>query len=1058
LIISTIEVCLPLFNRTAVVINYHPTFLQTVIRQITVFLLLNLPGLTFADSQFRFKHLTTNEGLSQNSVYAIHQDKEGFLWFGTQDGLNRFDGIGFKIFKHRNDDTTSVSDSYILSIAEDENGNLWIGTRNGVNRFNKSTGKNRRYFFPEIFDNDFHQTVQEVFLDNEGDVVMILQDGMYSFSHKDNFELKKHIIKLSKDNPGLKVVQDAQNNYWVSRYRGISCITPNGKERYYPYPNDFQSGGFMVLRKNELWISEEERLLKFSLITTTFQQFSLRNEKNNSVRVLSVDSRQRIWVTTNERVILLTEESGGQFRQTDIKYKEEDDFGLSDKTVQSIYEDNAGLIWFGTIHGGVNIYDPLQSHFKTINETMLKSLLPVWTICEDSRKRLWFGTSGGLVRAIRRDTLKPITSYDALEEAFISFETLPIEELSTQISAIVEDNEHHLWLGVRGNGVVRYDARENKIHHYVHSENDTQGLANNSILSLRKTSNGDIWICTFNGVSIVRASDKTFHNLSPRDYDTTLSNYVIDVYEASDGMMWLSTGMGLLRYDKKNNSLESLQHRENDNRSLSYHIVTTCIKDEKNLWVATLGGGLNQFDKNSESFSHFTVAEGLQNDVLYGMVKDERGNLWFSTNEGISKFGTESKKVTNFGIEEGLRFKEFALNSFFKTSDGEMFFGGVGGVVVFHPDSVQENTFPPPIVLSDIKINYQSIDSSRSSLVHGSISIPKEIHLTYMEKSLTLEFVALNYRNSKMNSYQYKLEGFDEHWIIPERNLRVAHYTNLPSGEFTFIVRAANNSGVWNEQGLRIKIIVFPPFWLTWWFISLMSVAGLASIVVVVRSYSHRKLRRKLQELELQQKIQTERERISRDLHDNVGSQLVNIIAGLEIAEKYSSGSEQKSKALLESLKDDARTSMTQLRQTIWALKTQTMTLQQFADELEKYAWKQFSYQEAIRLEMIKQFDETITLSPIQVLHLFRITQEALTNCLKHSKASRVTLSLSTTSGTLSLSVRDDGRGFPELQTTPMNGNGRMNMERRVQELGGTFTCVNKNGVTVNIEIPLLHS
>ncbi len=990
-------------------------------------------------------------------MYAIHQDKEGFLWFGTQDGLNRFDGVSFKEFKHKNEDSTTLSDNYILAITEDYHNNLWVGTRNGVNRFDKTTEKVTRYYFPEIFENDFHQSVREIRIDNDSSVVMVLHDGLYSFSHHDNFSARNQIFRFEKDNPGLKVVQDVQNNFWISRTKGISCITLNKDELFYPYSNAIESGGFMVLRKNELWISDDEGLLRFSLQTKTIQRVPFENEKNNTVRFLYVDSHQRIWVTTNERMILLTEVLSGQFHQTNIEYKEGNEFGLNDKTIQTIFEDNSGLFWFGTAHGGVNVYDPLQSYFKTIDESMFKSLLPVWAICEDSRKQFWFGTSGGLVKATQRDTSKPVTSYEAIEDAFVSIEKIPIDLLSTQIYAIVEDDEHQLWVGVRGNGVVRYNVEKNRISHFVHSDNDTNSLVNNSVLSLRKTSTGDIWICTFNGISIFEKSIKSFRNLKLKSFDSTMSNYVLDVYEANDGTMWISSSTGIGRYNVKSHSFQFFKHRDDDSRSVSYNIITTCRQDKENkLWVATLGGGLNLFNDASDSFSYFTLDDGLPNEVLYGLTTDIQSNLWFSTNEGISKFNIESNKVTNFGIEEGLKFKEFALNSFYQNANGEMFFGGVGGVVAFHPDSVRENSFAPPVVLSDIKINYKSIDSSRASLVQGSYSTPKEIHLTYLEKSLTLEFVALNFRNSKMNSYQYKLEGFDEQWITPERNLRTAHYTNLPSGEFAFVVKAANNSGVWNNEGLRITIIVFPPFWLTWWFLSLVSVAVLGSVVIAVRSYSHKKLRRKLDALEVQQKIQTERERISRDLHDNVGSQLVNIISGLTIAERSPEITKDKTKSLLLSLQDDARNSMALLRQTIWALKANTLSVEEFSNELEKYIQKQCMYHEEITVRYESSFSRSVILSPIQVLNLFRITQEAFTNALKYSQAKNIFVSLSISDkNELMLVVKDDGIGMMQTVEDSFKGNGMMNMERRATELSGVFQCENKRGVTITVTVPL---
>jgi|GEM_PF-1396717 signal transduction histidine kinase/ligand-binding sensor domain-containing protein len=1007
--------------------------------------------------QFRFRHLTTNEGLSQNSVHTIHQDKEGFLWFGTQDGVNRFDGISFKIFKHSNRDSTSISDNYILCIAEDSCGNLWFGTRNGANRFDKKTETFHRYYFPDLFDFSFHQNIQVIVVDRDGNVLMMLPGVLYSFSPTDTFATPTLMTSFSNENYGIQILQDAKKNFWITLASGIVCLNSAREKHFFPFPKPMLSGGFIVARNDHLLISAEEKLLSFSLLSKTFSSVPLENESKNFLSSLFVDSHKRIWATTGRKIFLLSEISPSQFQQTIIMRNENDKFSLSDETAQCVFEDNAGLFWFGTMHGGVNVYDPLQSQFKTIDESLLKTFPTVWAICEDSRKIFWFGTSGGLVKAVRRDTSNLVTSYHSFEDAFRSLEIIPRNELSHQITAIAEDDEHQLWLGMGGNGVIRYHVEQNTFQHFVHSEKDTNSLTSNSVLSIKKISDGSIWVCTFNGISVFEQHRKSFRNLYVKNYDSSMVNYTLSIYEDAENNIWIVTSSGVARYNVRNNSMKIFRHQENAREGLSYNIVTSCLEDDNNnLWIATLGGGVNVYNKKNETMEYFSSEDGLSNDVVYGICRGKKNILWFSTNDGLSRFHTETKTFTNFGMEEGLRLKEFALNSFFQNASGEIFFGGVGGVVAFHSDSVEENTFVPPIVLSDLKINYKSVGEMSSSLVRGSFTIPEEIHLSYLEKTLTLQFVALNFRNAERNQYQYKLEGFDDNWIVPERNSRIAHYTSLPSGEFTFIVKASNNSGVWNNEGLRIKIMVFPPFWESWWFRSLMSVVIIGTVVYSVRSYSNRNLRKKLQALEMHQKIQTERERISRDLHDNVGSQLVNIISGLDIANRFSETSKEKTRTLLSSLKEDARTSMALLRQTIWALKTNALTLEQFSVELEHYVQKQCSYHEEIAFHSEKKFSQTIILTPIQVLNLFRITQEAITNTLKYANAKNIFLLLSLSEqNELLLSIQDDGIGFQENVSEMFGGNGLMNMERRAKELGGTFRCVNEKGITVEITLPL---
>ena len=361
-------------------------------------------------SQFRFRHITTNEGLSQNSVHAVFQDKEGFLWFGTQDGLNRFDGISFKVFKHSNSDSTSISDSYILSITEDSSNNLWIGTRNGANRFNKKTETFARYLFPEMFNFTFHQKISEIFVDRDGNVLMILPKGLYSFSPRDNFSTPTLLQAFTTGLTGIQIVQDGQNNFWMTTLNGVYCFNNKREEHFYPFSRQLKMGGLLALRGSDLWISSASQLMTFSVVSRTFDQFALANKKENNLQTFLIDSHNRIWVATEENIILLTEISPGNFQHTFIHYNEKDKFSLNDVNARCIIEDNSGLFCIGTMHGGVNVYDPLQSQFKTIDESMMKTLPTVWAVCEDARKIFWFGTSNGLVKAIRKDTSRVVTT------------------------------------------------------------------------------------------------------------------------------------------------------------------------------------------------------------------------------------------------------------------------------------------------------------------------------------------------------------------------------------------------------------------------------------------------------------------------------------------------------------------------------------------------------------------------------------------------------------------------------------------------------------------------
>jgi len=1026
-----------------------------VSRKITFFLFLFfLYALPFLHAQVRYKHFTTAEGLSQNCIYAIFQDKDGFLWFGTQEGLNRFDGISFKAFKHNNDDTTSISDDYILSISEDRNGDLWIGTRNGANRFDKTTETFQRFFFPELFALKYHQSISRIEADSHNNIFMGLPNGVYKFSPFDNYRSKQRVFTL----PGVEnynsLLIDPLDNLLIAAQSNFFQLNASLQKSEFPYPAKLEIQ-MLRLRKNKIWFAANNSLWTFDLTSKKIEQFILHSLTQKNITALYVDRTQRIWIGSNNEIILLEEISPAQYRETKLARNKDDSQNINDERVISIFEDRSGLTWFGTLFHGLYMYDPLQTQFKTIDESILKINPPVWSVCEDSIKIIWFATSKGLLKGIRKDTARPITSYRSIDEAFASIEKIPQKELAGHISAVIEDNEKQLWIGTGANGVFRFNVEKNSLQHFARSLNDTTLLAGNAVLCIRKSSQGDIWIGTTTGFTVISSKHKKSKNFLLTSFHPSAGNYVMNFFEDSKGGMWILTSNGVFRYDLQNNSMEFFSHSDERRQSLSYNITTAGIEDaSKNIWIATFGGGLNLLNKKNNSFTHFSTVNGLPNNVIYGILCDKKRNLWLSTNEGLSRFNIDTKTFTNFSIEEGLEFNEFAINAYMQNKNGEMFFGGVGGIVAFNPDRLIENRFVPPVVINDLKINYKHVGKNRLTAVKGTLAAPQEIHLSYLEKTVTLEFAALNFRDAIKNKYKYKLEGFDDNWIVPESNLRVAHYTSLPSGNFTFVVKAANNSGVWNETGLRIKIIVSPPFWLAWWFISILSALVLGTVFYSVRFFAQRKLRRQLRELEMQNKIQQERERISRDLHDNVGSQLVNIISGLDIAGRFSETSKEKAQSLLVSLREDARSSMAQLRQTIWALKTNEMTIEQFCDDLEINTRKQFQYHDEALLHCTKNIYSAFSLSPIQIVNLFRITQEAITNSLKYSNARHVFLSLEEEPSALKISIHDDGNGFQNKDCDLLTGNGLLNMERRVKELGGTFTCTSSGGVLIEIKIP----
>lgn len=385
-----------------------------------------------------------------------------------------------------------------------------------------------------------------------------------------------------------------------------------------------------------------------------------------------------------------------------------------------------------------------------------------------------------------------------------------------------------------------------------------------------------------------------------------------------------------------------------------------------------------------------------------------------------------------------------------------MFFGGIGGAVVFTPENIVPAVHPSAPVVSDIRINYESISPEDPVVTLGTITSPQEIHLTYEQQALSIDFTSLDFRFPEKTSYAYRLKGFYDHWVYPADNQLTAHYTHLPSGEYSFEVMTSTQKGEWGKNALCVRIVVHPPFWRTWWFMLFSSFSVMGLFYSGVRYVSQRKLKQQLHEIELQQKVTAERERISRDLHDSTGSNIAGIISGLNLAERYLETSKPKTKKMLQSLTNEARAGMSQLRETIIALKTVDMGLDDFADSVNDLMTKQLQLRKKIAFQLTRKYPAGLMLSSIQGLHLMRIIEESVTNALNHSSAKNIEIRIEKRNDRLIVQLHNDGKKKKQKNTPVFHGNGIPNMKRRADEIGAEFSfdCDEQSGSLMTVSLP----
>ncbi|RYU92615.1 hybrid sensor histidine kinase/response regulator [Emticicia agri] len=789
-----------------------------------------------------FRHFSTTEGLSQGHVSAILKDKRGFMWFATYEGLNKFDGYRFVIYKHSSDDSLSLNNNIVDDILEDKAGNIWIGTAAGLDKFNREKD-NFSHFFPP----NESVRIRDIFQDSQDRIWLATGTGLYLVNVANNtFKVFKHEDtnknSLSDDDIS-KIEEDKDGKLWIGTKNGLNKFDPDTKTvtRYFNDPANLNSIGANWIKslfkdsRNNLWIGTQRGgVSKYNPQTDTFTNFKHDPKNPNSIGyndVLSFmeDNEGYVWVGTENGGISVYNPKTNYF-QTFLN-DANDRSSLSNNSVYCMYMDNIGNIWIGTYSGGVNFLPKFGSKFTLYKEGASVSGLKnssILSIAGDKDGNVWVGTDGG-----------GLSFFDKKKNTFTTYKkqlSNPGSINSDYVVSVAELDKDLLGVGLYLGGFDILNKKTGKFTHHMPERNNTRSIASESVYAILKAKDGNVWLGTLSGgLSYYDRKTDSFTNYTHnvKDPNSISSNFVRALYEDDNGILWVGTDNSLDAFDKNTKVFTHFTHKNNDKRSIVNNNVQVITEAKKGyLWIGTTDG-LSLLDLNTKTFETISEKDGLPNNVINGILKDSKGNFWISTNKGIAKYNPATRKFRNYDVSDGLQGNEFKPASAFKTIDGEMFFGGPDGLNVFHPDSMKDNTFIPPVHITDFQIFNKSVGlNHKDSPLISAISETKEIVFTHEQSVFSFEFAALNYTLSEKNQYAYKLEGFDKDWnYIGSR--RTATYTNLDPGTYTFRVKASNNDGLWNETGTAITIKVLPPFWETWWFRTLL----MASIIGTAIAY-----------------------------------------------------------------------------------------------------------------------------------------------------------------------------------------------------------------------------
>ncbi len=829
--------------------SFFPSFKQTCLLWLLLFW-CNLLSVEAKINGIRFKHLTIKEGLSQNSAKCVLQDEKGFIWIGTEAGLNKYDGYRFTIFESEVDDTSSLSNSFILSLCKDVNPTvLWVGTEHGLNRFNLETETFQRYLTNSDDQKSLsNNRILELYVGLDSVLWVGTEKGLNRYNPaNDNFDrffadsLQDNTLK---DDYITALFQDRQGILWIgSNNGGLHSYDPQNNifSRYVNDPNSRNSISDNTVhtifedQSGMLWVGTERGgLNSFDRSKNTFTRYKHDPSNpssigSNHINVIYEDQLGNLWVGMDVSGLNCFDRSTGTFAH--YVNNPDDPLSLSTDGVISIYEDNSGGLWFGTNGGGINIFNRETQKFAHYTLPGINDVRPIY---QDRYGVLWVGSDGGGLYkfGVGRSVIDHYR-HDPHDPRSIS---------DNRVYAIAEDDEGLLWVGTHGGGLNKFDRRKGVFVSFKEESGNLHSLGSDKIraLLIDKKDPDIIWVGT-NGAGLNKFNRKTGmvdrFDHDPQNPQSISNNRIYCMFEDSQEVLWIGTmGGGLNRFDKQNQQFQRFQSDPSKANRISDNYILSIYEDTQGmLWVGTVNGGLNRFDREKNSFRHYSRKHGLPDRIVYDILEDSKGHLWISTNQGISEFNPKTGHVKTYDIKDGLQSNEFNTGTGFKSVNGEMFFGGINGFNAFYPDSIKDNTYIPPIVITDFQLFNKKVpiekDFNNQAILKQSITMTNEIVLSHRDKVFSFEFAALDYVSPEKNRYAYIMEGLEKNLNFVG-NRRFVSYTGIPPGKYVFRVRGSNSDGVWNEEGSALKITIVPPFWRSWWFgvicvILLLLLAGL---------------------------------------------------------------------------------------------------------------------------------------------------------------------------------------------------------------------------------------
>jgi len=1015
----------------------------------------------------RFAHLTTNDGLSQSTVTDILQDRHGFMWFATRDGLNRYDGNTFVVYKHNPKDPGTLSVNDIWDLMEDDQGYLWIATiGGGVNRFDPLTERFTRYRHddknPKSIAGD---AVLSIAPGSDGNLWFgTLNRGLDkfdrstgTFTHYMNDSDGRFLGRITK------VIRDSHNEIWFVGDRGLFHLNSDtGLITHASASADRLSADFLYEdNEGNLWMlaySPIVGLVKYDRLAQRITKYPIgAGASGVADSKLLDDGANGLWVSSSLGLYHFDRRAE---RLTRIfRHDDTDPNSLSDDRVVSLYEDRGGVLWVGTENGGLNLLSARQEQFGLHRHHPgdANSLSPgkVSAIYKDLDGTLWIGFSPRALDKFDRKTGK-MTHYvprpgdkDSLGEGSI-------------VNSIYRDSHGYLWVGGCCSGLERFDQYTGRFKHYRPNSSGSNSLISDIVRKIYGDRNGHLWLGEAGGVTCLDPVTERFTNYrsaaSNSDNPSTFGSTARAIYQDRSGTLWFGIEGTLSRLDDKTRTLVNNSPDSHDPQRLQGGVIITIHEDRAGtLWLGTWDG-LYSYNRQNGTFTRYTERQGLPSSVIQGILEDKTGKLWLSTKKGISRFDPENETFRNYDVSDGLQADEFSEGAYAQGQDGEMFFGGTGGFNAFFPENVGDNAYVPPVVITSLKIFNKLVQIGPHSVLTKAIPYTDSLVLSYRDNIFSFEFAALSYANSNKNRYRYKLEGLESSWNEVGSKQRVATYTNLDPKRYVFRVQGSNSDGVWNDVGVALRIVIQPPWWSTNWFRTLCAAAFLA-LLWTAYQFRVRQLAARFN-MRLEERV-GERTRIARDLHDTLLQSFHGLLLRFQSALQLLPDRPLDAKQRLESAIDQAAEAIAESRKTVQGLRTSAVEGRDLGKAIRTVGEELASANaggETIAFQ-VQGVGPRRDLRALVHDEVYRIAVEALRNAFQHAGAKRIAVEIHYEPREFRLSISDDGRGIDAqvLQGEGLKGHfGLPGMRERATIIGGRLDVWSSvgEGTEISLTIP----